>query len=231
VPARVVGKQPGSWFVDITLDKGSAQGVGKDMNVMTEAGLVGRVVEVGPNWCKVMTLLDRQSAVSAMIERTRDIGFVKGSGDPGSSDPKCGIVNLSFNTEVVPGDRVITSDFGGMFQKGVPVGTITEVSRDPNNPYALLTPAVDFSSIENVVIIKGGRDVTTEEEIAADESAMAAASATPAVGDTVTEPAAGSTDAGAVSASPSPTPSVASTEPSTGPTEGGEATDTAGEQP
>ena len=51
LPARVIGSQPGNWFVNITLDMGSGQGVAKDMNVVTAAGLVGRVVEVGPTWC------------------------------------------------------------------------------------------------------------------------------------------------------------------------------------
>ncbi len=169
LPARVVGSQPGNWFINITLDKGSTHGVKKDMNVVTAEGLVGRVVEVGPRWCKVMTLLDRQSAVSAMIERSRDAGFVQGPGDPQSGDPKCSVQYLNYDIEVMPGDRVLTSDNGGVFKKGIPVGTITEVSRDPNNPYALLTPSVNFSSIENVLIIKGGREVPTEKQIAQDQ--------------------------------------------------------------
>ena len=199
LPARAIGKEPGSWFLDITLDRGSADGVEKDMNVITQDGLVGRIVEVGPNWCKVMTLLDRQSSVSIMIERNRGLGLVKGPGDPGVSDPKCNVEYLNSDVEVVPGDQVITSDFGGIFQKGIPVGKITEVSRDANNPYALLTPAVNFATIENVLIIKGGRKIPTAEDIAKDRESAAKASAS-------ASPAAGSNSAAGTQPSPTPSP-------------------------
>jgi rod shape-determining protein MreC len=170
LPARVVGKQPGSWFINITLDQGTNNGVALDMNVVNEAGLVGRVVETGPTWCKVMTIIDRQSAVSAVMDRSRDFGIVKGSGDPQAGEPKCSIEYLQNNADMIPGDEVSTSDLGGFFFKGILIGTVTEVSRDKNS-LAVLSPAVDFARLENVLIIKGTRNVPTEKKIAQDQAA------------------------------------------------------------
>ena len=173
LPANVIGKQPGSWFINITLDRGKDDGVEVDMNVVNEHGLVGRVIETGPKWCKVLTIIDRQSAVSAVLERSRDNGMVKGTGDPQSAQPKCGIYYLPFDSVVVPGDKVITSDLGGVFLKGILIGSVTEVSRDQNlQRFAVLSPAVDFAHIENVLIIKSSQDIPTDEKIASDKAAQ-----------------------------------------------------------
>ena len=192
LPAHVIGKEPGSWFMNFTLDRGSAQGVQVDNAVVNEDGLVGRVVSVGPTWCKVMGVIDRQSAVPAVVERSRDNCTVKGSGDPEGTAPDCGINYLPYDSEIVPGDKVLTTDLGGVFPKGLLIGTVTEVSREQPR-YATLLPAVDFARLEDVLIIKGGKNIPTEDEIKAYESKAAdTASATP-------------------SASPSPSPSPTGT--------------------
>jgi rod shape-determining protein MreC len=166
MPARVIGKQPGSWFLIITLDKGSAHGVEVDMSVVNENGLVGRVSQVGRNWCKVMTVIDRQSSVPGIVERTRDFGIVQGCGDPHVNLPICDIMWLPSDSELAPGDIVKTSDFGGIFPKGLIIGTVTAVGRNEKNERtAQLAPAVDFARLENVLIIKSNKEAITEEDI------------------------------------------------------------------
>jgi len=172
LPARVIGKEPGSWFIDFTLDMGSDQGVHVDMTVVNELGLVGRVIEVGHKWCKVMAVIDRQSYVSAVIERSRDSGMVQGSGDPQGKKPLCDILFLQPDSEIVPGDKVLTSDLAGIFPKGITIGIVTTVSRDNKlQRIARLAPSVDFAHIENVLIITSSIIIPTESEIAAEESA------------------------------------------------------------
>jgi rod shape-determining protein MreC len=162
MPAKVIGKEPGSWFMNIMLNRGSKDGIAVDMNVVNELGLVGRVVEVGPAWCKVMTVIDRQSNVSAIVELSRDNCIVKGPGDPQVKEPACDLIDLPVDAETVPGDKVVTSDVGNVFMKGILIGTVTKVSRDQLQNSASLTPAVDFAHLEDVLIITKEQPVSTE---------------------------------------------------------------------
>lgn len=180
-PAKVIGKDTGSnWFMNFTLNRGNADGIKVDMPVVNEKGLVGRVVEVGHNWCKVMAIIDPQSAVSAVIESSRDFGMVCGTGDPHGSEPVCDINYLTMNANVVPGDKVITSDLGGVFYSGITIGTVGSVGKDENNNIkAELIPAVDFSHIEDVLILTSDQSIPTDADIKAEESQQANATTTP----------------------------------------------------
>jgi rod shape-determining protein MreC len=166
IPARVIGKEPGSWFINFTLNRGSAQGVKKNNTVVNADGLIGKVVDVGTSWCKVMAIIDRQSSVSIIIERSRDNGVVDGAADAQSAEPVCNIEDLPLDAEIVPGDRVLTTDLGGYFPKGLPVGEVVSVSRDEKlQSRAVMKPYVDFAHLENVLIIKDTRGTPTEEEV------------------------------------------------------------------
>lgn len=167
IPARVIGREPGSWFINFTLDKGSDQGVAVGNTIVTEDGLVGRVVAVGKSWCKVMSIIDRQNSVSVMIERSRDNGIVDGASDPQSGEPVCDITNLPLDADITPGDRVISTDLGGYYPKGLAVGEVVSVARGKNQlSSAVMKPYVDFAHLENVLIITSTRHVPTEEDIA-----------------------------------------------------------------
>jgi rod shape-determining protein MreC len=202
VPARVIGKEPGSWFMDFTLNMGSDQGVHEDYAVVNELGLVGRVYEVGHNWCKVKAIIDRQSAVPAFVQRSMDSCMVHGSSDPQQAKIACDIYWLPLTSDVVPGDKVVTSDLAGVYPKGLMIGTVVEVDQDKTpDSFAKLSPAVDFAHIENVLIITNNTGVPTDQQIADEEKGMASAKPS-------TQP----------SASPGAQPSTqASTQPSTQP--------------
>ncbi|MDD4796992.1 MAG: rod shape-determining protein MreC [Eubacteriales bacterium] len=167
--ASVSAREPGSWFMTFQINRGTGDGVDVDMAVVNQDGLVGRVVEAGPNWARVLTIIDTQSAASAIVERTRDHGIVEGSTDPEAHMPECTVQYLPVDSDLAPGDRFITSNLGGIFPKGIVVGTVTEVNRNQNSQsYAIIRPAVDFAHLEDVLVIKSdkaadGADIAQED--------------------------------------------------------------------
>jgi rod shape-determining protein MreC len=138
------------------INLGISSGIKVDMPVMNGDGLIGRVVDVGANWSRVMTIVDSMSGVSAIVERTRDYGMLKGTvstGDEGEAVLTMGLLPL--DADLVPGDKVITSGLSGEFPKGIPIGEVTEVSTSSNGMKneAVVTPWVDFNHLEEVMVI------------------------------------------------------------------------------
>lgn len=169
IPARVTGRVPGSWFFYFDLNRGSNDGVKKNMTVVNQQGLVGTVIKVGPTWCQVMAIIDRTSAVSVVVERSRDQGMLHGSGDPQAETPICEVHYLPKEAEVVPGDKVVTSDFDSISLKGIPVGTIAEVGRGGDRIITVI-PYVDFAHLENVLIIRKEKPLPAATPTASPES-------------------------------------------------------------
>jgi len=160
--ARVIAKNPGIWFNLITIDKGEKDGVAVNMAVVTEQGLVGRVIEVASGWSKVRTIVDGQSAVSAIIQRSRDNGIVKGNNSLIMEDGMCRMIYLPEDSSVVEGDKVITSGLGDIFPKGIYIGEVKEVIKEERNLYktAIIEPGVDFQRLEEVLVVISGRDIS-----------------------------------------------------------------------
>jgi len=153
--ARVTGKSPGNWFNTLTIDRGSEDGVAVDMAVVTDKGLVGRVIEVGGRWAKVLSIIDSQSAVSAIVQRSRDNGTLQGDTTLYDGEGLCRMVYLPQDATVREGDIVITSGLGDIFPKGLPIGTVVSVENEPFAVYktALIQPGVDFEHLEEVLVI------------------------------------------------------------------------------
>lgn len=149
--ARVVGKDATNWFKTILLDCGSMQGVRRNQPVLAPNGLVGRVVEVTPTSARVQLFTDPVSAVGGLIQRTRVTGIVSGNLGAGAR-----VRYLPLMGDVVVGEEVVTSGMGGVFPKGIPIGRIATVERKSGALFqeATLTPAVDLSRLEEVLILK-----------------------------------------------------------------------------
>lgn len=165
VTARVIGKSTGVWFDVFTLNVGSNKGVDIDMPVICADGLVGRVTEVGATWCKITAIIDAGTTVPVMVERTRDNCMVRGVLDTSTKEDYLELYYLpSDRTDLVPGDKIITSGIGGIFPKGIRVGTVTEVllAGEFDNTAAVITPSVDFRHMEEVMIIIGQNPGTEE---------------------------------------------------------------------
>jgi len=155
VTARVIGKSQGVWFSEFTVNAGRNDGVIENQAVVNSKGLVGRVSSVSANTCKVTSIIDSTSDVSVMVERTRDYGFARGILNVDKNE-KLELYYLPSGYDLVPGDNILTSGIGGIFPKGIAIGTVTEVSRaneDTEDRNAIIQPAVDFLRLEEVMIV------------------------------------------------------------------------------
>jgi len=102
VAAEVIGKDPSAWFKTVIIDKGQADGLTKGLPVVMPQGIVGQVVEVANRYSKVMLILDRNSAVDALVQRTRARGVLKGE----STDQICCVIRFRRHISQRTADRV-----------------------------------------------------------------------------------------------------------------------------
>lgn len=150
--AAVVGRDPGNWFSTITLNKGAADGLKADMTVLAPEGLVGRIVAVSPHTAQVLLITDPRSAVSSLLQDSRAPGLVEGvTAATGGLRMK----NIPTDAPVRAGQVVVTSGMGSLFPKGIPIGQITDSSRDPTGLFydATVRPFVDFNRLEEVLVV------------------------------------------------------------------------------
>lgn len=150
LPARVVGRDTRQWNSSILVDKGSSQGVREGMAVVSQEGVVGRIMESAPSISKVVLLISARSRVGGIVERTRETGVVEGT-----SFGTCRLIYLPRNTAARGGDRVLTSGLGGIYPKGLAVGVCTGVYEGEYGLYSCadVAPAVDFSRLEEVCVL------------------------------------------------------------------------------
>jgi rod shape-determining protein MreC len=148
--AQVIGRDPTGWFESVIIDKGENSGLKVNMPVVNASGVVGRLVSVSPNYAKVLLIIDQNSGVDSIIQRSRDRGIVKGF-----SAKICKLDYVVKTSEVVEGDTVVTSGLGRVFPKGLPVGKVVEVINKPGDffKHIKLRPMVDFSKLEELLVI------------------------------------------------------------------------------
>ena len=152
MPAQVIGRNPSSWFSTLTIDKGSKHGIKVDMPVVTNQGLVGKIVDVQPSHAKVQLIISTSSGISAIVQRTRDNGVLVGLANPRGYTR---ITRLHQYADIQEGDVIISSPLTGIFPKGLSIGRVVEVYDDPVSleRSALVLPEVDFDRLEEVLII------------------------------------------------------------------------------
>lgn len=155
VGARVIGKDPDRWYGSLTIDRGRNDGVVNNMAVMTNDGLVGRVVETAANWSRVKILPDVSSSISAIVQRTRDGGIVKGNISGTAGDELLRMIYLPTDSDAQVGDKVITSGFGDIFPKGLYIGSVVELYKNEYDSFvtAVVEADVDFYHIEEVLLV------------------------------------------------------------------------------
>jgi rod shape-determining protein MreC len=150
LPAELVGMDASPWFRAVLVDRGRDRGVRSGMPVISEQGLVGLVTATAHRSAKAMLVLDRQTAIDGIIQRSRSRGTVRGRG----SD-RLAFEFVARGSDVLVGDVVITSGLGGVYPKGLFIGTIAAVS-DPDAQLlqrATIQPAVDFGRLEQVFVM------------------------------------------------------------------------------
>ncbi|MCX5708908.1 MAG: rod shape-determining protein MreC [Candidatus Omnitrophica bacterium] len=150
IAARVIGRDPSNWSSAIIIDKGSSNGIKNGFVSVTFYGLVGRVIETSATASKIMLLNDSNLNVSAIVQRSRQEGLVCGSLG-GSLIMKY----LPKDSDIRKSDIILTSGLTNIYPKGLAVGMVVDIGQEFSSltNYAIIRPAVDFSALEEVLVI------------------------------------------------------------------------------
>ena len=174
IAARIISKDPGNWYDTFMINRGSADGIRVDNNVLADKGLVGIVTEVGTHWATVRSIIDDSSNVSAMTVSTQDNCVVEGDLEL-IDEGKLSFSQLyDQNNKVTVGERIVTSNISEKYVEGLFIGYVSEVEQNSNNltkTGTIVTP-VDFQHLKNVLVI------TVNKQDSVNDNAQAAQEAT-----------------------------------------------------
>lgn len=161
--AHVIAKDTSNWFEVFYVDKGSDDGIEEGCNVLYGNGLCGIVTETGSDYAKIRTIIDDTSNVNGMILPSESICNVEGSVNNYSNGYLLAD-NIDKDADISVGDEVVTSYVSSKYLSGINVGYITRIEEDSNNltKTAYITPACDFSGIQEVLIILETKKTVTE---------------------------------------------------------------------
>ncbi len=152
IPAYVINKDVSNFSSTLVLNVGSKDGVKENMTVIADKGLVGHVISVTENTSKVQVIIDAACTVSCTISTTNESIICKGTLENNQ------VLRASYiptGAELIQGDTVYTSGIGGIYPKGIIIGTIKEIVTTSNitDRYAIVEPVVDFSKVDTVLLI------------------------------------------------------------------------------
>lgn len=153
--AAVTGHESDNYITVYLLDKGTAQGVEKDMPVITADGIVGHVADAGTDWAKVTTLLYSGSAVGAYAERSGVAGVVEGNYTL-AKEGLCKMSYISADADIVVGDRIVSSGYGSVYPRGLVIGYVEAVEKNDESRALDVTvrPAVNIDGdIKRMMIV------------------------------------------------------------------------------
>ena len=153
IPGYVINKDISNYSKTIVINIGKKDGVEEKMTVIADEGLVGYVISVTDNTAKVRTIVDTASSVSCLMSTNKDSIVCKGTLD-NNSEVKA--MYIATDANIVQGDSVETSGLGGIYPKGIHVGTVKKIVSTKNitDRYALVETAVNFTKINTVLVIK-----------------------------------------------------------------------------
>jgi rod shape-determining protein MreC len=148
--AEVIGKDPSPWFKAVIIDKGREDGLTKGLPVMIPEGIAGQVIDVSSHHSKVMLIIDRNSAVDALVQRTRARGIIQGS-----STGMCLFNYVSSKDDVKVGDKIVASGLDGVFPKGQRIGAVKSLLKRESAIFHEVTvlPYIDFEKLEEVLVL------------------------------------------------------------------------------
>lgn len=152
-PARVVNSTINRRNNYLTLDKGSKHGVRPDMGVIASDGVVGIVKDVSEHYCTVMSLLHKNSRISARFERSNYFGSVVWNGE---DSRRAELMEIAKHVKFKKGDTLVTTVFSTVFPEGVPVGTVSDFELQPDANFFVIDIklAVDYARLNHVYIVK-----------------------------------------------------------------------------
>ena len=167
VGARVIAKDSGNWFQVFRINKGSADGIQVDMNVVAGGGLVGIVTDVGANYATVRSIIDDSSLVSAMALQSGDPCMAAGNLQL-YKEGRLSLTNIDKEDDIKDGDKIITSNISSKFLPGILIGYATGITVDSNNltKSGYVIPVASFDSLQEVLVITQLKETGAEEDAA-----------------------------------------------------------------
>ena len=152
MPAYIIDKDSSNYSKTIVINVGEKDGIKKNMTVISDKGLVGHIISVEANSSKVELIIDPASSVSSTLSTSNDIVICKGTLD---SNISLKAMYVPIEATLVKGDSVETSGMGGIYPKGIHIGTIEDVidTKNSTDRYAIIKTAVDFTKMQTVLVI------------------------------------------------------------------------------
>jgi rod shape-determining protein MreC len=149
LPARVIAEDATSLFQTVIINRGREDGLREGLPVIVPEGVVGRIIRCSGRQSRVLLATDASSAMAVLVQRSRARGICRGRGQ---------VLNLDFSLskeDIITGDRIITSGNGGIFPKGLTVGTVSLIQTNELDLFqtVVVTPAVNFSRLEEVLVL------------------------------------------------------------------------------
>ena len=153
IPGYVINKEISNYSKTIVINIGKRDGVTENMTVIADKGLVGHVISVTETTAKVQTIVDTASSVSCSMSTTKDSIVCKGTLDEKST---LKAMYIPTESNIIQGDSIETSGLGGIYPKGIHVGTVKKATNTQNitDRYATIETAVDFDKLDTVLVIK-----------------------------------------------------------------------------
>jgi rod shape-determining protein MreC len=169
--ARVIGASPDAGSLVVNIDRGSHDGIRRDMGVITPDGVVGKILAAYPDISQVLLIGDKESGVGAMLADTRTQGPVKGTGEPLLS-----LGYISNDEKVSAGEAVLTSGQDRIFPKDLPVGTVVDATVDRKTPFMQIRvkPAAHLDRLEEVLVLLTRQELEMKKESGANTSPVVA---------------------------------------------------------
>ena len=160
IGARVIAKDSGAWFQVFRINKGSADGVRVDANVIAGGGLVGIVTDVGANYATVRSIIDDVSRVSAMALQSGDTCMVGGDLTL-YKEGRLSISDIKKDGDVKDGDRIVTSNISTTYLPGILIGYAADITVDSNQltSSGYLVPVAEFNNLQEVLIITDLKEI------------------------------------------------------------------------
>ena len=174
--AHVIGASPDSGSLVVNIDRGSRDGIRRDMGVITPDGVVGKILAVYPDISQVLLLGDKESGVGAMLADTRTQGPVKGTGESQLS-----LDYIGNDEKVSVGEAVLTSGQDRIFPKDLPVGTVVDATPDRKSPFMRIRvkPAAHLDRLEEVLVLLTRQELELKKETGANTAPAAASPVAP----------------------------------------------------
>lgn len=153
VAAQVIRRHPTTWWQTIEIDAGEDRGIGTQLSVLSNEGLVGKIDRPSKDRSSVILLTDEKCQVSARVEGTPEVGILSGQRGQFEGNPTLRLRFLSKDANLKPGQRVFTTGRGGIFQPNILLGTIVSLEKGALDSEALVRPSVNFEDLGTVFVV------------------------------------------------------------------------------